>query len=43
MKAMNTITLPQLAWYGTKKLELSLPDSWPVEIYNMAAYNRLAM
>ena len=43
MKAMNTITLPQLAWYGTKKLELSLPDSWPVEIYNMAGYNRPAM
>ena len=40
---MNTITLPQLAWYGTKKLELPLPDSWPVELYNMAGYNRPAI
>jgi len=40
---MNTITLPQLAWYGTKKLELPLPDSWQVELYNMAGYNRPAI
>ncbi|MFC1932047.1 lactate racemase domain-containing protein [Chloroflexota bacterium] len=42
-KVINTITLPQLAWYGSKKLELSLPDSWSVESYNMAGYNRPAM
>ncbi len=40
---MNTVTLPQLAWYGTKKLELPLPDSWQVELYNMAGYNCPAM
>ena len=40
---MNTITLPQLAWYGTKKLELHLPDNWPVELYNMAGWDRTAM
>jgi len=42
-KPINTITLPQLAWYGTKKLELPLPDNWQVELYNMAGYNRPAM
>jgi len=40
---MNTITLPQLAWHGTKKLELPLPDSWQVELYNMAGYDRPAI
>ena len=40
---MNTITLPQLAWHGTKKLELPLPDSWQVELYNMVGYNRPAI
>ena len=40
---MNTIRLPQLAWYETKELELPLPDSWQVEVYNMAGYNRPAM
>ncbi len=40
---MNTIRLPQLAWYENKELELPLPDSWQVEVYNMAGYNRPAM
>ena len=40
---MNIIRLPQLAWYGTKELELPLPDSWQVEVCNMAGYNRPAM
>jgi len=40
---MNTMMLPQLAWYGTKKLELPLPDNWQVELYNMAGHNRPAM
>ena len=40
---MNIIKVPQLAWYETKELELPLPDSWQVEIYNMAGYNRPAM
>ncbi len=37
---MNIINVPQLAWYETKELELPLPDSWQVEIHNMAGYNR---
>jgi len=40
---MSTITLPQLAWHGTKELKLSLPASWPVEFYDMAGGNRTAM
>ena len=40
---MNTIRVPQLAWYETKELELPLPDSWQEELYNMAGYNRPAM
>ncbi len=40
---MNIIRVPQLAWYETKELELPLPDSWQVEIYNMAGYDRPAM
>lgn len=40
---MPIIRLPQLAWYGTKELELPLPDSWQVEVYNMAGFNRPAM
>ncbi|GAJ21242.1 unnamed protein product, partial [marine sediment metagenome] len=30
---MSLIRLPQLAWYGTKELELPLPDRWQVEVY----------
>ena len=40
---MNIIKVPQLAWYETGELELPLPDSWQVEIYNMTGYNRTAM
>ena len=40
---MNIIRVPQLAWYETKELELPLPDSWQVETYNMAGYDRPAM
>jgi nickel-dependent lactate racemase len=40
---MNIIRVPQLAWYETKELELPLPDSWQVEVCNMAGYNRPAM
>jgi nickel-dependent lactate racemase len=37
---MQEITLPQLAWHGVKKLRLSLPESWQVDVCNMAGYNR---
>jgi len=43
MKAINMIILPQLAWYGTKKLGLRLPDGWPVKSYHMPGYNRPAL
>jgi len=39
----NIIKLPQLAWYEPKELVLPLPDSWQVEVCNMAGYNRPAM
>ena len=42
-RMVNTITLPQLAWYGTKQLEFPLPDGWQAELYNMAGYNRPGM
>ncbi|MHB8104704.1 MAG: lactate racemase domain-containing protein [Dehalococcoidales bacterium] len=37
---MPKITLPQLAWHGVKEFKIHLPDSWQVETYNMAGYNR---
>ncbi len=40
---MNTIKLPQLDWYGDKKLDLPFPDGWRTEFYNMVGYNRPAM
>ena len=40
---MNTVTLPQLPWHGTKELKLPLPDSWQVEFYHMTGWNRPAM
>lgn len=40
---MSLIRLPQLAWYEPKELKLPLPDSWQVEVYNMAGFNRPAM
>jgi nickel-dependent lactate racemase len=36
----NTIALPQLAWHGVRELKLSFPESWQVEVCNMAGYNR---
>ena len=36
----NDFTLPQLAWFGVKELKLKLPESWDVEVCNMAGYDR---
>jgi len=36
----DNIKLPQLAWHGVKELEIPLPESWQVEVCNMAGYNR---
>ena len=40
---MSVIKLPELAWYGARELELSLPDRWPVKFYNFAGYDRAAL
>ncbi len=40
---MKTVRVPQLAWYGARPLELTLPDNWQVEVCNMAGYNRAGM
>jgi nickel-dependent lactate racemase len=37
---MKNIVLPQLAWRGVRKLELSLPEGWRVDISHMAGYDR---
>jgi nickel-dependent lactate racemase len=37
---MNTITLPQLAWHGTKELKLAFPESWDIEICKMSGHDR---
>jgi nickel-dependent lactate racemase len=37
---MNMLKLPQLAWHGTKALELPLPDGWQVEMCHIAGYDR---
>jgi nickel-dependent lactate racemase len=38
-----TVKVPQLAWYEPKDLELHFPDSWQVDVYNIAGYNRSAL
>ncbi len=40
---MQIVKVPQLTWYDTKDLELSLPDNWKVSRYDMAGYNRPAL
>ncbi|MCX6012865.1 MAG: lactate racemase domain-containing protein [Chloroflexi bacterium] len=40
---MTTIKVPQLAWYEPKELELHFPDSWQVDVHNIAGYNRPAL
>jgi lactate racemase len=40
---MQIVKVPQLSWYDTKELELSLPDNWQVDTYNMAGYDRPAL
>ena len=40
---VKILKLPQLAWYGTKELELPLADSWQVEMGYMAGYDRPAL
>ncbi len=40
---MKMLKLPQMAWDGTKALELPVTDSWQIEISHMAGYNRPAL
>ena len=40
---MSTIKLPQLAWYGRKEMELSLPDDWQVETVAMEGSDHPAL
>jgi len=42
-KGMSTIKLPTLAWYKMKELELTVPDDWQVETFNMAGYDQPAL
>jgi nickel-dependent lactate racemase len=37
---MQVVKVPQLAWYGPKNFEISLPDNWEVEVPYMQGYNR---
>ena len=37
------VRVPQLPWHGTKAFEISLPDTWDVEVYPMAGAQRPAM
>ena len=37
---VKEIILPQIAWHGVKELTVPLPESWEVEVCNMAGYNR---
>jgi nickel-dependent lactate racemase len=42
-RTISTITLPQLAWYGTKRLRLSLPEDWLAQYYHMPGYKLPAL
>jgi nickel-dependent lactate racemase len=39
----NIISLPQLAWHDISEFKITLPDSWQVEVCDMAGANRQAM
>jgi lactate racemase len=36
---MQTISLPQTAWFGPRSLDITLPDSWNVQTLQMQGYN----
>lgn len=40
---MSIFKVPQLAWYGPRDLDLSLPDSWNVQMEYTAGCNRRAL
>lgn len=39
----TTIEVPQLPWHGPKPLALTFPDSWQVEVCDMAGWDRPAL
>jgi len=39
----NIIKLPQMAWDDPREDDFPLPDTWDVEIHNIAGYNRPAL
>jgi lactate racemase len=39
----NLVKLPQLAWQGTRDLEIALPERWNVTISNMQGFQRKAL
>jgi len=40
---MQTFKLPQLAWYDPKELQITFPDSWDVQVCNLAGYDKPAL
>ncbi len=40
---MQKFKLPNLQWDGPEDLEISLPDTWDVDVCNIAGYNRPAL
>jgi len=40
---MGVIKVPQLSWWGTKALELPVPDDWQIDTCNMSGYDRPAL
>ncbi len=39
----NIIKLPDRLWDGPREVEYLLPDSWQIDVYNIAGYNRPAL
>ena len=39
----KSIKVPQFPWYGPKEFDLALPDSWDVDVCNIAGVDRPAL
>lgn len=40
---MNSVRLPQYSWYDPREVEYPLPESWQVNVRNIAGYNKPAL
>ncbi len=40
---MQIVSLPQLAWYGPRALDVAFPESWQIEFCHMAGHDRPAL